>query len=210
MGRKTVSCNGVEATRSSSEEGPRRTRRQERRRPADDSEQMVNRRYGQAPGPATITWPCMHAGRREFQPAGRWRIAGGASEVSCSLFPPLHGHGRHSESPRATTKHPATAWSTTTRRCKFTRRLARLIAVIGDLPATSAFSYHLSSAHAPGPRLLPRRVRRGGTDHEARRAFGTLQRALEHAARISSGPMIRVNGDEPPDTACTRVLNAIT
>ena len=33
MGRKTVSCNGVEATLSSSEEGPRRARRHERRRP---------------------------------------------------------------------------------------------------------------------------------------------------------------------------------
>ena len=34
--------------------------------------------------------------------------------------------------------------------------------------------------------------------------------ALEHAARPSNVHMIRVNGDEPPDTVCTRVLNAIT
>jgi hypothetical protein len=34
--------------------------------------------------------------------------------------------------------------------------------------------------------------------------------ALEHAARTSNVRMIRVNGDEPPDTRCTRVLNAIT
>jgi hypothetical protein len=34
--------------------------------------------------------------------------------------------------------------------------------------------------------------------------------ALEHAARTSNVRMIRVNGDYPPDTLCTRVLNAIT
>ena len=185
MGRKTASCNGVEATFSSSEEHLDRP---------------------ELPGLVS-----MLAGRREFQLAGGLEDCQrsiGKRPAPCFLVL-YHGRGRHSDRPWAT-KHLAAAWSTATRRCKFTRRLARLIAVIGDLPATSAFSYHLSSAHAPGPRLLPRRVRRGGTDHEARRAFGTLQRALEHAARISSGPMIRVNGDEPPDTACTRVLNAIT
>jgi hypothetical protein len=30
------------------------------------------------------------------------------------------------------------------------------------------------------------------------------------AARTSNVRMIRVNGDYPPDTVCTRVLNAIT
>ena len=34
--------------------------------------------------------------------------------------------------------------------------------------------------------------------------------ALEHAARTSNARMIRINGDEPPDTVCTPVLNAIT
>ena len=34
--------------------------------------------------------------------------------------------------------------------------------------------------------------------------------ALEHAARTSNVRMIRINGDEPPDTVCTPVLNAIT
>src|ERR1700742_28949 len=34
--------------------------------------------------------------------------------------------------------------------------------------------------------------------------------ALEHAARTSNVHMIRINGDEPPDTGCTRILNAIT
>jgi hypothetical protein len=47
----------------------------EKRRPADDSEQMVIRRWGhahwgQAPGPSPITWPCMHAGRQARIPAG--------------------------------------------------------------------------------------------------------------------------------------------
>jgi hypothetical protein len=47
----------------------------EKRRPADDSEQMVIRRWGQAhwgqaPGPSPITWPCMHAGRQTRIPAG--------------------------------------------------------------------------------------------------------------------------------------------
>ena len=34
--------------------------------------------------------------------------------------------------------------------------------------------------------------------------------ALGHAARTSNGRMIRINGDEPPDTVCTRVLKVIT
>jgi hypothetical protein len=34
--------------------------------------------------------------------------------------------------------------------------------------------------------------------------------ALEHAARTSNVRMIRGNGDGPPDTVRTRVLNAIT
>ena len=47
----------------------------EKRRPADDSEQMVIRRWGQAhwgqaPGPSLITGPCMHAGRQARIPAG--------------------------------------------------------------------------------------------------------------------------------------------
>jgi hypothetical protein len=75
--------------------------------------------------------------------------------------------------------------------------------LVADEPTPDAAGLH-------GSRLLPRRVRRGGTDHEVRRAFGTLHAALEHAARTSNGRMIRVNGDEPPDTVCTRVLNAIT
>jgi len=44
-GRKTDRLrNDVEATISSSQEGPRRARRHETRRPAHDSEQMVIRR----------------------------------------------------------------------------------------------------------------------------------------------------------------------
>jgi hypothetical protein len=82
-------------------------------------------------------YACLQAGENSS-----WRGAEGLPEehrkASCSFFPrPLHGRGRHSDRPWATTKHPATAWSTATRRCRFTRRLARLIAVIGDLPAIS-------------------------------------------------------------------------
>ncbi len=70
---------------------------------------------------------------------------------------------------------------------------------------------HLSAAGSRMDRDFYRGAsRRRGTDHEARRAFSTLQRALERAARTSNGRMIRVNGDEPPDTVCTRILNAIT
>jgi len=70
---------------------------------------------------------------------------------------------------------PATAWSTATRRCKFTRRLARLIAAIGDLPATSAFSYHLSSAHPPD-----RGFYRGASDEEA-----LITKLVERSARYN-------------------------
>ena len=95
--------------------------------------------WGQAPGPSPITWPCMHAGRQARIPAGAG--VGGLPEehrkASCSLFPrPLHGRGRHADRPWAT-KHPGAAWSTATRRCRLSRRLARLIAMIGDLPAIS-------------------------------------------------------------------------
>ena len=174
----------------------------EKRRPADDSEQMLIRRWGQAhwgqaPGPSPITWPCMHAGRREFQLAGAGGLPEEHRKASCSLFPrPLHGRGRHSDRPWATTKHLAAAWSTATRRCKFTRRLARLIAMIGDLPAISVIvsdsrgrlpfagkdpaewyprsatsrrrpANHPSSAHAPRTWLGPSITRRtGGTDRE--------------------------------------------
>ena len=94
-------------------------------------------------GPSTWTVPnylalyaCWQAGENSS-----WRGAGGLPEehrkASCSLFPrPLHGRGRHSDRPWAT-KHPAAAWSTATRRCRFSRRLARLIAIIGYLPAIS-------------------------------------------------------------------------
>ena len=48
--------------------GPRRARRHERRRPADDSEQMVIRRDGQAlDRPQLRGLVCMVAGRREFR-----------------------------------------------------------------------------------------------------------------------------------------------
>jgi hypothetical protein len=58
----------------------------EKRRPADDSEQMVIRRWGKHIGAKHLDRPqlpglvCMLAGRREFQLAGGWRIARGASE----------------------------------------------------------------------------------------------------------------------------------
>jgi len=58
----------------------------EKRRPADDSEQMVIRRWGQAHWGQALDRPqlpglvCILAGRREFQLAGRRRIARGASE----------------------------------------------------------------------------------------------------------------------------------
>ena len=116
----------------------------EKRRPADDSEQMVIRRWGQAhwgqaPGPPPITWPCMHTGRQARIPAGGapedCQRSIGKRPAPCFLVL-YHGRGRHSDRPWAT-KHPGAAWSTATRRCRLSRRLARLIAMIGDLPAIS-------------------------------------------------------------------------
>ena len=56
---------------------------------------------------------------------------------------------------------------------------------------------------------------RGASDEEALitnfvERSAPYDAALQHAATTSSGRMIRVNGDEPPDTVCTRVLNVIT
>ena len=69
--------------------------------------------------------------------------------------------------------------------------------------------------------ICRRRVRmdrdfyRGASDEEALitkfvERSAPYDAALEHAARTSNVRMIRINGDEPPDTVCTRVLNAIT
>ena len=67
---------------------------------------------------------------------------------------------------------------------------------------------------------LTRRVRmdrdfyRGASDEALITKFversARYNTALEHAARTSNVRMIRINGDEPPDTVCTPVLNAIT
>ena len=139
MGRKSVSCNGVEATLSSSEAGPRR---HERRRPADDSEQMVIRRWGQAhwgqaPGPSPITWPCMHAGRRNSSWRGLDDCQRSIGKRPAPCFLVLYTVADVTVIAQGRRNPPAAAWSTATRRCRFTRRLARLDAMIGDLPAIS-------------------------------------------------------------------------
>jgi hypothetical protein len=56
---------------------------------------------------------------------------------------------------------------------------------------------------------------RGASDEEALitkfvERSARCDAAREHAARTSNVRMIRVNGDEPPDTVCTRVLSVIT
>jgi hypothetical protein len=74
---------------------------------------------------------------------------------------------------------------------------------------------------SPTSRPLTRRVRldrdfyRGASGEEALTTkfverSAPYNAALEHAARTSNVRMIRISGDEPPDTVCTRVLNVIT
>jgi hypothetical protein len=69
MGRKTVSCNGVEVTRPSSEERPRRARRHERRRPdgrfgAKGDSPLGGKHLDRPQLPCLV---CLLAGRREIQ-----------------------------------------------------------------------------------------------------------------------------------------------
>jgi hypothetical protein len=64
-------------------------------------------------------------------------------------------------------------------------------------------------------RVVLAEMNRGASDEEALitkfvERSARYNAALERAARTSNGRMIRVNGNSPPDTMCTRVFNAIT
>jgi len=130
----------------------------------------------------------MNAGRQAGENSSwrrRWRIVGGASESVLLLVSSSSTRSRTSlwspiaddETPRHGLEHGHEAVQVYAATCTPYR---------GDRRPPGNVGVQLSPvvSTSPGPRLLPRRVRRGGTDHEARRAFGTLQRALEHAARI--------------------------
>ncbi|MCW2731813.1 MAG: hypothetical protein JWR13_2629 [Mycobacterium sp.] len=75
--------------------------------------------------------------------------------------------------------------------------------LLADEPTPDAAGLH-------GSRLLPRRVRRSGTDHEVRRAFGTLRRGTRARRKAKQRPHDSGQRRRTPDTVCTRVLNAIT
>ena len=56
------------------------------------------------------------------------------------------------------------------------------------LPGFPGPGADLSAAGSHGSRLLPRRVRRRGTDHEVRRAFGTLRRGARARRKDKQRP----------------------
>jgi hypothetical protein len=109
-------------------------------------------------------------------------------KASCSFFPrPRHGPGRHSDRPWGTTKHLATTWSTATRRCRFTRRLTRPIAVIGDLPAISVIVSPLAVEESEDQQLGLSRPTRPPS-RVARRVLALLELdGARSAPRCSSG-----------------------